>query len=84
MGRVKEVNPTEVRIFGKSKDNESPQQFLDRIQPQRSVLGADILEGTLEVETDVVMRLSGGVGVSGGEISLQEGSEIVVGSEPTS
>lgn len=84
MGKLNNVNPSQTRIFNAAKPGESPAEALDRIQPQRVPLTADILGGTLEVEPGVVLGLSGGIGVSGGDIALEEGSEIVLGKDTTS
>ena len=80
MGRLNEVNPNEVRIFGQARDGETPQDTIDRLVPQKIPLTANILEGELEVEPGVVMQLSGGIGVSGdAEMAINLDGELVVG-----
>lgn len=84
MGRIKEVNPTEVRIFASARPGEDAAAALERIQPQRLPLTANIIDGSLEVEPGVVLELSGGIGVAGGELALSADGEILLGKEQTS
>jgi hypothetical protein len=84
MGKLNNISPSQTKIFSAARPGETPADALDRIQPQRVPLTADILGGTLDVESGVVLGLSGGIGVSGGDIALEEGSEIVLGKDTTS
>lgn len=80
MGRLNEVNPNEVRIFGLARDGETPQQASDRLSPQKIPLTANIIEGDLIIDPGVVMELSGGVGVSiDGEMTVAANAELLVG-----
>jgi len=83
MGRLNEVNPNEVRIFGLARDGETPQEAADRILPQRVPLTANVIEGSLDVEPGVVLELSGGIGVTGGEMTVLEDGEVLLGKEST-
>lgn len=83
MGRLSEVNPNEIRIFGKTRDGETPQQTADRLLPQKTAVTANVIDGSLDIEPGVVLELSGGVGVTGGEMTVLLDGEVLLGKEQT-
>lgn len=80
MGRLKEIDPSQTRLFAKARQNEIPIEAEFRLMPQYLPVSANVLDGVLEVEPGVVMQLSGGVGVAQeGELFVNDGAELVLG-----